>query len=302
MSQSNAEPDTTAIPYRRVLESRSVLRAGPRSVTRDLPGGATSDSLEATYWNDKFGFAPSYQSRHKKFAHARSLTIQAGSASVVHQLVLAPTAMAPHNNSKNNDTNMSKHTCLAVACGPRVPLYGTTPQSSFHRLLLEHRQPGTATTTPPKRHNLLDDCDRQIPTSGQLALAISMRTDGRLLAIGTENGILRIIDIGQSSRLALCQWCASPGLALRAVAWMRDGQHVVAAGDDGVLRVWSMNSSNNNSACVVECRGHGDGIRCASVWQPAKRKTEENHGPVTIVATGGYDHTVRGEECIHGVL
>lgn len=274
-------------PYRRVLESRSI-HAGPRSVTRDLKASSTSDSSESNYWTEKFGFGAAHHGR-KKYANPRSLRVQAGTASVVHQILISPTAMA-------KTASIAKHTLMAVACGPRVPLYGTTPQSSFHRTLLSPTGHRTGYDTSSSNNTALSlvDCDRQVPTSGQLSLSIAIRADGRLLAIGTETGIVRIADT--TSRVTLCQLGSSNNnsnrYSIRSVAWFRDGLHLLAAGDDGVLRVWHF----NDKRCVVECRGHGDAIRCAHLWQQTTTTTAPRSGecPTAMVATGGYDHTVRG--------
>ena len=64
---------------------------------------------------------------------------------------------------------------------------------------------------------------------------------------------------------------------------------MLAAGDDGVLTVWHLQQKDRPA---ISCRGHGDAVRCADLWQlPEKNKKQ---WPISaIAATGSYDHTVR---------
>jgi U3 small nucleolar RNA-associated protein 15 len=271
----NSKPFQTAV-------SLQTNRPTGRSVTRDL-GGNIGDASEARYWAEKFGLGDVKlyaNNRNAKFAHPRSVVLNVGSAAVVHQIVIGSTAVA-------QDYRKAKQNLLAAVCGPRVPLYGTTPQSAIHRALAQHSlQRHTATPTI--------DADRNVPTGGQLAISAALRADGRLLAIGTEVGNLRIADT--TTRATLAQFQAPSRLPLRSVRWFRDGQHVLCAGDDGVVRVWQLKGQQLGDATkpLIECKGHGDAIRCAVLWQKRLVNEAERLWPHhAIAATGSYDHSIR---------
>ena len=269
-----------------------VAAAAPSSNKTQPPSVATTTTTsvpsEARYWAEKFGLgansSSSYSRSRGKYAHPRAVTLQCGSTTpfFVQQIVLGATAAA-------TDARRAPHQLLAVLGGPRVPLFGVTPQADIHKLLGLHSLSYDTTRT-------VTAADRTVPTGGQLALAASLRSDGRLLAIGTANGTLRVADT--TTRATLCQFSLSNtstssinNLGIRAVAWFRDGQHLMSAGDDGVVRVWAlmMKSTNNSSnKPILELRGHGDSIRCAVLWQAASIS-----GGSAVLASGGYDHTVR---------
>ena len=61
-------------------------------------------------------------------------------------------------------------------------------------------------------------------------------------------------------RATVATFSVNPGLAIRAVEWFRNGQHLLAAGDDGVARVWDLGLSVDGvkSKPLVEFKGHGD--------------------------------------------
>lgn len=237
-------------------------RPTARSVTLSLSSIVQAgDANEARYWSEQFGLGPSAATRSSA---ERSIQLNAGSAAVVHDIVIGQTAFATNSKARN--------TLLAVACGPRVPLYGTTPQSAFQRALKGSSPSSTEIAA-----------DRHVPTSGLLATAVALRADGRLLAVGTHAGTIRVADT--TTRATLCQFRnGSSVLSIRSIHWFRDGQKLMAAGDDGTMRVFDLKQHNDGNA-IAEYRGHGDAIRAAALWQ-AK-------GKEAMVATGSYDHTVR---------
>jgi len=234
-----------------------------KSVASSLPGAASQIS-EARYWAESFGLG-SRQGALKQYAHSRQVILQAASAAVVHDLVfgVSDRSVVP----------------LAVASGPRVRLYGTTPQSSFQKSLSKHSREAS---------NLEIECDRQVPTGGHLALAVAFRQDGQLLAVATDHGQIRIANA--TSRATLVTFQAR--LAIRAIRWFRDGQHLLSAGDDAILRIWQLASQTSGQQAVLELPGHGDAIRCAKLWQASSLKST-NHTYKTLGFTGSYDHTVR---------
>lgn len=251
----------TTTPFKPSLQLQT-KKPTARSFADSLPS-ATSDAAEARYWAEKFGLGSSGSGKQPQFAHPRRARLQAGSAAIVHQCLF-------HERT------------LAVVCGPRVKLYGTTPQSTFHRTLARHSQPDTV---PVIEH------DRQVQTGGRLAVAAAYRGDGRLLAIGTDGGELRIADA--TSRATLCTLSSDTRLAVRALAWFRNGQHLISAGDDGRLRVWDLQTGalSSSSSSILTLSGHGDAIRSAVLWQDSAKRPSWPYR--TLAATGSYDHSVR---------
>lgn len=268
---------TTTNPFK-PSPSLQTKRPTAQSIGDNLAAGTTSNAAEAKYWAEKFGFSSKHSSKSTaQFAHARKLTLQATSAAIVHQVVFSPLSNAPSN---------SNHCSLAVVSGPRVQLYGTAPLSSFHRSLQRHSTVTSEQSVAP---------DRQIPTGGNLAISARFRHDGQLLAIGTENGQLRIVSL--ASRATLCTFTAPSTLSIRSLAWFRSGQYVLAAGDDGVARIWQLSqaatSSSSLDASVCVLKGHGDAIRSCVLWQQSPRNTTTTWPYQRLAATGSYDHTIR---------
>jgi U3 small nucleolar RNA-associated protein 15 len=249
-----------------------------QSVTSSLPG-AVYNLHEGRYWADTFGLGPT-DGPVKKFAHPRAVTLQAGQAAVVHQLAFGP--------SGSTNKNSSSSVPLAVASGPRVRLYGTSPQSTFHRTLSRHR------IEKGEKEDTVVAADRQVVTGGTLAMAVAYRHDGRLLAVGTDAGKIRIADA--TSRATLATFSSPNNLSIRAVQWFRDGQRLLAAGDDAVARIYKLahGATSSNRQKTLTLTGHGDAIRCAILWQASSaEKLKNQQFPTAVAATGSYDHTVR---------
>jgi len=165
------------------------------------------------------------------------------------------------------------------------------------------------------------DPDRNVPTGGKVATCASYRSDSRLIAIGTEGGGVRICDARSRATLRTFDTTKSSSTtrAIRSVAWMRDGKRVVAGGDDGLVRVWSVSGGGgggggrDGSGPEITLRGHGDRVTCvkiASIWRDddprlGKRTRndekensaggdDDNVSPYTqLVISGAYDHTIR---------
>ena len=224
-----------------------------------------SDPNEARYWTQKLGLgSKQFDAGKRKFAQPRSVTLPAVRSSIVQQVLFGPPLS-------------TKNPPLAVACGPRVSLYGTSTGSAFNRAL--------ARTTPSPFGSSIDP-DRNVQTGGNVALSTSFRNDGRLLAVGTEIGDVRICDA--TMRATLSTFNASR-LPIRAVEWFRNGQHILAGGDDGAARIWDL-SSTEKAKPVCTLVGHGDVIRCMALWQEAKTASTEW---TQLAMTGSYDHTIR---------
>ena len=255
---------STTTPFKPSFQLQT-KKSSSRDFASSLPD-AVSNASEARYWAEKFGLGgASSHSKTPMYAHPREVTLNAGTSAIVHDIVW--------------DTVGGR--AMAVVCGPRVQLYGTSPQSTLHRTLARHSLKQTHAVS----------ADRQIPTGGHLALSAAYRNDGRLLAVGTERGHLRISDV--TSRATLCTFTSNNNtLPIRAIRWFRNGQLVLAAGDDGTLRVWQLAQGGlSGSEPICSLRGHGDAIRSAVLWQNVKKDKQWPHQ--ALAATGSYDHTVR---------
>jgi U3 small nucleolar RNA-associated protein 15 len=220
------------------------------SVTLGLEG--TSDPNEARYWTQKYGLGTTYGSAPNRFSRPQLLKFKANSNSIVNQVLFGPPAFAATSP-------------LAVVSGPRVSLY-TSP--SFSRAL--RRVSDEEQDIKP---------DRNVVTGGHPALCAAYRSDGRLLAVGTDAGEVRVCDA--TSRATLCTFRGSHAHAVRTVTWLRNGKQILSGGDDGLLHLYNLDGEE------MTFKGHGDAIRCALVWKP--RNVDWNE----LAISGSYDHTIR---------
>lgn len=226
-----------------------------------------SDPNEARYWTQKFGLGGyQYGTTKRKFAHPRAVTLPPKRVAIVHQVLFGPPFA-------------TKTPPLAVVSGPRVSLYGTSSSSAFNRAL--GRQPMSSS---PFGSSKIDP-DRQVQTGGHLALCGNFRNDGRLLAVGTEFGEVKICDV--TMRATLSTFVAGR-LPVRSIEWFRNGQHILAGGDDGTARIWDL-SSTDRSKPILSLVGHGDVIRCMALWEDKKSEGEWKQ----LAMTGSYDHSIR---------
>ena len=275
---SGANPTIIAGPSTTTAFQPTLALATPKAsataIRSSLPG-ASINASEARYWSEKFGLGTEFKSNKTRlYAHPRKLVLPAATASVIHQLAFGP-------------PTFSKATPLAVVGGPRVQLYGTSLHSTFHRSL------STKTSSAEFLASAgAATADRKIQTGGSLATAAAFRHDGRLLAVATEHGQVRVHDT--TTRATLCTFSVPNRLTLRSVAWLRDGAHVLTGGDDGAVRLWSLMaqgvSTTTQSGKVLS--GHGDAVRCTAVWQASTRNAGQwPHDSLAFSA--GYDKTIR---------
>ncbi|KAL3939870.1 MAG: hypothetical protein SGBAC_005474 [Bacillariaceae sp.] len=250
------------------FKTSSTLQAKRHNVASVTSGQqGASDPNEARYWTQKLGLGSGkFDSSNKKYAHPRNVNLQPVHASMTHQLLFGP----PLSTSKQP---------LAVIGGPRVGLYGTSATSSFNRSIARSVASPFESTIEP---------DRNVQTGGNLSLCGSFRNDGRLLAIGTDVGEIRVCDVTMRSTLSTM---TANKLPVRSVKWFRNGQDILAVGDDGVGRVWDL-SSTDKSKPQLTLIGHGDVVRCSALWQTSESKDERSEWK-QLAFTGSYDHTIR---------
>jgi len=248
---------------------------------------------------------------------------------------------------------------LVVASGPRVSMYGgvkSTGTSSLNRALkagsaAQKRRDGlddeeeevdlfggkfkkredededddiVASKSDPRLDSI--DADRQISTGGLLAQCAVHRSDGRLIAIGTEGGTVKICDANSRATLRTFGSAKSSGggdrKAIRSVSWLRDGKRIAAGGDDGVVRFWNVSGglkdgvgSGDGSGADLSFVGHGDSVRAVTVVSfrkddyqqksPKSKGVKRGYGKDSVgegsfgsswsqlVVSGSYDHTIR---------
>ena len=100
-----------------------------------------------------------------------------------------------------------------------------------------------------------------------------LRSDGKLVAAGGENGIVQIFDAGSRSLLRQMTQHKRP---VHCVSFAHDKLHLLSAGDDATVRWWDVASGNQ----LARLDGHTDYVRTAAL----SPQSEE------LIATGGYDH------------
>ncbi|KAL7549399.1 hypothetical protein ACHAWF_012668 [Thalassiosira exigua] len=276
----------------RPTSSASVL-----STTRSLPSssGVESHPAEGKYYCREYGLGPR---RDVRFATRGS------SEGNRHAEVAFKTASG---DAPISGLEFSGDGALLVAGGPRVGIYGgrgrTPGTSDLERALRAgsaaqrkwaergegDEDDGSVDLFGGKFKDVrkgagggggggggLDDvsADRNVNTGGLLAFAVAPRSDGRLLAIGAEGGAVKICNAHSRATLRTFHSSKREGggdrKAIRGAAWMRDGKRVVAGGDDGLVRVWSVSGGMRDGGLGdrdgpdVALRGHGDRVSCVA--------------------------------------
>mmetsp|Transcript_11487 Transcript_11487/g.19896 ORF Transcript_11487/g.19896 Transcript_11487/m.19896 type:complete len:719 (-) Transcript_11487:2256-4412(-) len=324
------------------------------STTSSLSSGIESHPSLGKWWCRNYGIGPRRTVKmltRKGAEEHRFASVKFRTAS----------GAAPISDLNFGGGARSSSSALVVASGPRVSLYGganrTAGTSDFQRAL----KAGSAAQR--RRQRLLEDdddddesvdlfggkvpkksdkssssdenlddisADRNISTGGLLAECASHRSDGKLVAIGTEGGAVKICDAHSRATLRTFRSSNKQGgggdrKSVRAAAWLRDGKRVVAGGDDAIVRVWNIsggigNDNANGSGAGgadVTLRGHGDKVTSVKIVSfrkddlPKSKKASKkrSYGNVTdpstlddsfdsptwsqLVVSGSYDHTIR---------
>ncbi|XP_072437755.1 U3 small nucleolar RNA-associated protein 15 homolog isoform X1 [Chiloscyllium punctatum] len=102
------------------------------------------------------------------------------------------------------------------------------------------------------------------------------RNDGRLLAAGSEDGIVRLFDV--AGRAALRQYSGHTK-AVQVTAFTSDKYHLMSGSDDYSVRLWDI-PSTTELHCFKE---HTDYIRCGCT----------SNLNADLFVTGSYDHMVK---------
>lgn len=268
------------------------------------PHKSTINPNELRYWSAKYGLGPSNHVPNRKNKNAPRVVKFRGTTTnaIVSQVVFSPKSDASGSLSATSTPRQ-----LAIVSGPRVGLYHGHGNLS-HALILSSRP-----RTKKREVNLFGDrvlaeddedegddeikADRYVGTGGTPALCASYRNDGRLIAVGTDNGEVRVCDT--TTRATLRTFGGGTGRAkghaVRGVAWLRNGKRLLSGGDDGVVRVWDLTSDGVANKPTWEMQGHGDAVRCALILS---LRMDAKVGKEALVwsqlaVSGSYDHTVR---------
>jgi U3 small nucleolar RNA-associated protein 15 len=233
------------------------------SVTLGLAG--STDPTEARYWAQHFNLGGDIPPSLQKYASPKSLTFSGpSSSSLIHQVLFGPPAFGASSP-------------LAVVSGPRIGLYGTSSETSSLNRAIRSVKGITI------HHHPSLEPDRKIGTGGHPALCASYRADGRLVGLGTNHGHVRVADA--TSRANLATFVTSDNhMPIRTLAWLRNGKQLVAAGDDGKARLWSLDTFASDKRPILTFTGHGDSIRSCVILETDDGKR---------LITGSYDHTIR---------
>ncbi|KAL7988946.1 hypothetical protein Chor_007865 [Crotalus horridus] len=109
-----------------------------------------------------------------------------------------------------------------------------------------------------------------------VAYCATYREDGQLLVAGSEEGSVRIFDIGGRAPLRQFEGHTK---AVRVVGFLSDKYRIMSGADDYTSRVWDV-STSSEIACYKE---HTDYVRCGCT---SKLNAD-------LFVTGSYDHTVK---------
>jgi WD40 repeat protein len=105
--------------------------------------------------------------------------------------------------------------------------------------------------------------------------ALSFRADGRFLAAGYEDGIVRLWEVASGSLRGELEGVEAP---ISAVAFSLDGKSVAAAGEDKTIGLWNAGNGDFRGRLL----GHSDRIQ-ALAWHPGGK----------LLVSGGWDTTAR---------
>lgn len=235
--------------------------AASASSSADGAAIASFDRSEASFW-----------ARHYRLGSPALLasirdTVGEGNAAADHEVVVSRVA-AGHsvNRVAFRPGAAGAAGRLAVASGPRVSLYPTRPRRRGDAL-------PNAETVP----------DRHLPCR-DVARCCAYRADGRLLAVGADDGTTRVTDATTRATLRTFSDRVVVRAPVRDAAWFRNGRRLLVVGDDAAVRVYGLSSSDGDGPSL-RLTGHADAVRSCAVVRHADRRT--------LALTGSYDHTVR---------
>jgi U3 small nucleolar RNA-associated protein 15 len=288
----------------KTLEASKTKSVTFATASRDNP--TESLPAEERWWSSKFHLGPrsiiKSSKNYNKSTSATSVTFTtvADGSSIISHVSFAPNAIkgSPYQ--------------LAVAAGPRVCLYGGSQGSSLAKALA---RPGTKKIDVSESlFGTIEDeskvkADRTVSTGGFPSHHAAYHSDGRLLAVGCDDGYIKVCDARSRATLRTFSTNGSGrnnkgGHPIRSVGWLPDKgtskgsrKLIWSAGDDAILRIWDLAGTvsgvGDEGKPIVTIRSHGDTIRtCAAVSISGDGKNGKKVDK-TLLVTGSYDHTIR---------
>mmetsp|Transcript_54769 Transcript_54769/g.64014 ORF Transcript_54769/g.64014 Transcript_54769/m.64014 type:complete len:266 (-) Transcript_54769:140-937(-) len=254
-SQLIARPSA---PPASISQSLLAVTADSSRINHNTYNPSLAAHTESKWWSSTFGMrsisAPYTQATKAKVSNSRiyHAYIETKSRAAVTSVTLSP--KSPHAIP-----------ALAAAAGPRVLLYTSGPKSSLVRSL-KVLNLNLDNVAQDKAKGVEVAPDRSYSSGGPI-YSTAFRHDGRLLATGGYGGVITVQDA--NSRATLRKFIAGgsknsrekvKGGSVRVVKWMRDGKRIVSGGDDGVVRVWEL-ESNHSHKPKMALVGHGDAVR-----------------------------------------
>jgi WD40 repeat protein/serine/threonine protein kinase len=106
-----------------------------------------------------------------------------------------------------------------------------------------------------KTWNIPDGCQRVTVRIGASVHALAFAPEGRTLAVGSVNGIIKLIDAESGQEGRTLHGGGDEGVL--CLAFSPDGTTLAAAGDDRVIRLWDTATAQQRHLLV----GHGDHVQ-----------------------------------------
>ncbi|GAB1605171.1 U3 small nucleolar RNA-associated protein 15 homolog [Argonauta hians] len=143
-----------------------------------------------------------------------------------------------------------------------------------------HSQPHNFAVTNSTRVHIYNPQTNQIVKNfsrfKQNTYSGSFRSDGNLLVVGGDEGIVRLLSVEKDFRLRTFKGHTA---AVHVSRFTADKLHVFSGSDDLSLRLWDIPTET----CVTTFKEHTDVIRCGT--NPAASPD--------IILSGGYDHLIK---------
>lgn len=251
-----------------------------------------SNPKEASWWSTNFGLS-GYGTSVSQFKD--------------QEIIATRVVLGMPNQNTVNDVKFSlvPPYYMAVATGPRVLLYNPTAgNSSLYRAMNRPLASSTTkmdkfeegTTKPNQQAKSSALPDKTIPFPGPV-YKMAFRLDGRLIALGGHEGVIRVVDIRTKSIMR--SFALTSKSSIRALHWLRDGIHLLSAGDDGIVHVWDISQPSRTTPVLI-LKGHGDSVRDMIVLfvkaqspTPSKKRPAGSDAGRYMLVTGSYDHSLR---------